>query len=123
MTKNDKKELKNIKMAVSNGKLKITIDLAEYEKIMELSESGKSYVIASTRGNVEIESPEFAGMKLGVNLFMPKKVYDEKKLYERNKKEAKEALAELEKKESQDVNKRVDALEAKLDKLIALLSK
>ena len=56
--------MQNVKLAVSGKKLVITIDLgAEGEP----SKSGKSVVLATTKGNVPI--PQHEDLKLGLNLF------------------------------------------------------
>lgn len=54
--------MQNIKTTVKNGKLLISIDLSAKPK---KSASGKSLVIASTRGNSNIGD----GIMLGVNCY------------------------------------------------------
>ena len=55
--------MQNIKCTVKSNKLLITIDLAKKGK---KSASGKTMVIASTRGNKVIEGTDFT---LGLNLY------------------------------------------------------
>ena len=57
--------MKNVDMKVDGKKLTITIDL---EQDFGPSKSGKTIVIASTLGNVDV--PEHEGeMKLGINCY------------------------------------------------------
>ncbi len=54
--------MQNVKTTVKNGKLLITIDLKAKTKP---STSGKTLIIASSRGNVELED----GVVLGLNCY------------------------------------------------------
>ena len=54
----------NVKLDVKGKTLTITIDLAQEG---EMSRSGKSKLIASTKGNVSV--PGHADLHLGVNLY------------------------------------------------------
>ena len=54
----------NVNVSVKGKKLTITIDLAREG---EPSKSGKSVVLASTRGNMPI--PDHPDVRLGLNLF------------------------------------------------------
>jgi|WetSurMetagenome_2_1015567.scaffolds.fasta_scaffold878751_1 hypothetical protein len=58
--------MENVNMSLSKDKktLTLTIDLS---KKGELSKTGKSFVVASTRGNQAI--PEHEGMFLGLNCY------------------------------------------------------
>lgn len=56
--------MNNVKLAVSGKKLTITIDLGVEG---EASKSGKSVVLATTKGNVPV--PQHEELKLGLNLF------------------------------------------------------
>jgi hypothetical protein len=58
--------MKNIHTAVSDGVLTITVRLSE---ATEPSSSGKSEILASTGGSVDIEGAP--GLKLGLNLYRP----------------------------------------------------
>lgn len=58
----------NIKMTVENGKLTIVIDL---NAPTTPSASGKTDVIASTRGNADV--PGQPGTKIGLNLYRTRK--------------------------------------------------
>lgn len=60
--------MSNVQMEVKGNKLTITVDLSAKG---ETSGSGKSEVIASTKGNVDV--PGAAGVKLGLNVYKPKK--------------------------------------------------
>ncbi len=56
--------MKNVKMSVKNNKLTIEVDLTkEFGK----SASGKSIIIASTEGNVDIDGTD--GVKIGLNVY------------------------------------------------------
>jgi len=56
--------MKNVEMAVAKDKLTLTIDLTkEFGK----SSSGKSIIIASTEGNIDV--PECDGVKIGMNVY------------------------------------------------------
>ena len=57
----------NVAMRVDGNKLTITVDLS---KDFGPSKSGKTNVIASTLGNVDIEGHE--GMKIGLNIYKSK---------------------------------------------------
>ena len=56
--------MQNVKMAVKGQKLTIEIDLSER---LGRSKSGKTTVIATTSGNVEI--PEHPDIRIGVNCY------------------------------------------------------
>jgi len=58
----------NVKMTVDGDKLTIEVDLS---KDFGDSKSGKTTVIASTLGNVDIEGHD--GKKLGLNIYKSKK--------------------------------------------------
>jgi hypothetical protein len=56
--------MKNVEMKVNGNKLTITVDLTkEFGK----SSSGKSIIIASTEGNVDV--PGMEGAKIGLNVY------------------------------------------------------
>lgn len=56
--------MKNVKMSMKNNKLTIEVDLTkEFGK----SASGKSIIIASTEGNVDIDGTD--GVKIGLNVY------------------------------------------------------
>lgn len=59
--------MQNIEMKVEGNKLTIEIDIT---KTYGESSSGKSLVVASTQGNVDIQGAP--GIKLGLNLYRPK---------------------------------------------------
>lgn len=55
---------KNIKVTVEGGKLLVEVDLTKrYGK----SKSGKTTIVASTEGNIELEGTQ--GIYLGLNLY------------------------------------------------------
>ena len=91
-----KKEPKNIKFGVKGSKLVLTIDLGAIERgDMELSESGKSYVIATTHGNQKLTVQGYEDVRVSLNVFIPKAVVDAKKVDQQQKEQAKEAAKEL----------------------------
>ena len=56
--------MKNVKMSVKNNKLTIEVDLTqEFGK----SASGKSIIIGSTEGNVDVDGAD--GVKIGLNVY------------------------------------------------------
>jgi len=59
--------MRNIQLAVNGNKLTLTIDLSKEQGD---SKSGKSVVIASTDGNVDVKGA--AGIKLGLNVYKSK---------------------------------------------------
>lgn len=56
--------MKNVEMKVNGSKLIITVDLT---KEFGRSASGKSIIIASTEGNVDV--PGVDGTKIGLNVY------------------------------------------------------
>ena len=59
--------MKNVEVKVEHGKLVITVDLA---KELGPSSSGKSIIIATTEGNVDI--PGTPDVKMGLNVYRKK---------------------------------------------------
>ena len=59
--------MKNVETKVEHGKLVITVDLATE---LGPSASGKSVIIATTEGNVDV--PEAADVKIGLNVYRKK---------------------------------------------------
>ena len=59
--------MKNCEVKIDGNKLTLTVDLAQAHGP---SKSGKTTVVASTEGNVDIEG--HPGFKLGVNIFKPR---------------------------------------------------
>ncbi len=59
--------MKNVEMKVEHGKLLITVDL---QKEFGESSSGKSIIIASTEGNVDV--PNVDHVKIGLNIYRRK---------------------------------------------------
>ena len=59
--------MKNIEMRVEHGKLIITVDTT---KEFGESSSGKSIIIATTEGNVDV--PGVDGTKIGLNIYRRK---------------------------------------------------
>jgi len=55
----------NIQFEIKDGKLFMEVDLTEKG---ETSKSGKSSVIATTRGNISLPGSE---VKIGVNIYLP----------------------------------------------------
>jgi hypothetical protein len=58
--------MKNVTHKIEGKKLTITIDL---EADQGPSKSGKTQVVATTEGNMDV--PGFPGFKLGINLYKP----------------------------------------------------
>jgi ABC-type molybdate transport system ATPase subunit len=59
--------MQNVELEVKGKKLTITVDLT---KDFGPSKSGKTTIIATTAGNVDV--PEHPGVKLGLNLYRTK---------------------------------------------------
>ena len=59
--------MKNVEMKVEHGKLVITVDLATE---LGPSSSGKSVIIATTAGNVDV--PGAPDVKIGLNVYRKK---------------------------------------------------
>ena len=59
--------MKNVEMKVEHGKLMITVDLT---KELGPSASGKSVIIATTEGNVDV--PGESDIKIGLNVYRKK---------------------------------------------------
>lgn len=64
---------RNVKFGVKGSKLVLTIDLeALVRGEVELSESGKSYVIATTHGNQKLTISGYEDVRISLNAFIPK---------------------------------------------------
>lgn len=93
---------KNVKIA-SKGegkqKLRIELDLRNFEEYAKLSSSGKSYVIASANKQ-EVTWQDNEGNiiegRLSINLYIGKRYYEEYQANKRNAKEGKELAKEME---------------------------
>ncbi len=59
--------MKNVELKVEHGKLVITVDLS---KELGPSASGKSVIIATTEGNVDV--PGITDIKIGLNVYRKK---------------------------------------------------
>ncbi|MHC4660815.1 MAG: hypothetical protein ACYS8W_03940 [Planctomycetota bacterium] len=59
--------MKNVEMKIEGDILTITVDLS---KDCGPSKSGKTIIVATTSGNVDI--PEREGVKIGLNIYRPK---------------------------------------------------
>lgn len=132
MSNAKKKEMLNVKVSVSKGKLRLEADLNDYLEKATLSESGKSYTLASTKGNTKLTAQGFEDVRIGFNCYIPKDRFDELKRI----KEIEEAggtittglpadkkdkvIAEQEAKIAQLEASQAET-NAKLDKLLALL--
>lgn len=77
MNEREIKEPVNMKVGVSKGKLVITVDLADYMEKAVKSESGKSYILASSRGNQSLTAKGFEDIKWGANVYIPAKRFEE----------------------------------------------
>lgn len=69
----------NMKIGVSKDKLVITVDLKDFLNKAELSESGKSYIIASSKGNKPLTAKGYEDIKFGANVFVSKARFEELK--------------------------------------------
>lgn len=58
----------NVEMTVTGNKLVITVDLS---KPGTLSSTGKTKLIASTRGAAAVDYPKLAGLKAALNVTVP----------------------------------------------------
>jgi hypothetical protein len=58
--------MKNVQMEVKGNNLIITVDLT---KDHGPSKSGKTIVVASTLGNVNVPGDEFGHIKIGLNVY------------------------------------------------------
>lgn len=68
--------MKNIEMKVTGTKLVITIDLS---KRFGKSASGKTDIIATTAGNVDVDEDTLPGVKIGINAYFKAEPVEEKK--------------------------------------------
>lgn len=59
--------MKNVEMKVEGNLLHITVDLS---KTHGLSASGKTIIVATTKGNQEL--PDHPGVKVGLNVYKVK---------------------------------------------------
>ena len=59
--------MKNVEMQGEHGKLIVTVDLATE---LGPSASGKSVIIATTEGNIDV--PSAPGVKIGLNVYRRK---------------------------------------------------
>lgn len=81
MAKIKKDKRVNCDYTVKDNKLVITIDLS---KECKPSASGKSYILASTGGNISLVG-EYKDIKLGINAYIPKSKYEEKQQAQQNR--------------------------------------
>lgn len=77
MNDREMKEPMNMKVSVAKGKLVMTVDLNDYMDNAVKSESGKSYIIASSRGNQNMSAKGFEDIKWGANVYIPAKRFEE----------------------------------------------
>lgn len=77
MNEREMKEPVNMKIGVSKGKLVITVDLNDFMDKAVKSESGKSYILASSRGNQSLTAQGFEDIKWGANVYIPAKRFEE----------------------------------------------
>lgn len=60
--------MQNVEMKVEGDRLVIFVDLS---RPGELSSTGKTKLVASTRGAVPVEHPKFRGVKAALNVMVP----------------------------------------------------
>jgi hypothetical protein len=93
------KDNKNLKISVKGDNVTITMSLKAFKEETftqdDLSSTGKSYVLASTHGTKSLEGDKLEGLSLGLNLFVPRKAYDERQAQKLAKKQANEASEEI----------------------------
>lgn len=77
MNEREIKEPVNMKVGVSKGKLVITVDLDNFMEKAVKSESGKSYILATSRGNQSLTAKGFEDIKWGANVYIPAKRFEE----------------------------------------------
>lgn len=77
MNEREIKEPMNMKISVAKGKLVITADLNDFMEKAVKSESGKSYILASSRGNQSLTAKGFEDIKWGANVYIPAKRFEE----------------------------------------------
>jgi hypothetical protein len=110
----EKKPNTNVKVGYNSKKhvVDVQFDVSKFVKReeLELSTSGKSYMVASTHGAKEFEATDLQGLYYSVNVYASKKQYDEHMEFLRNKATAKEVMKEQE----------AAALPAGLDKLLSM---
>lgn len=83
--------MKNVKMTIKGTKLVITADLGVLETgEVELSSKGKSYVIASTGGNIPLRKEGYEKVLVGMNVYIPKKYYTPPKQEQKQETEQKQ---------------------------------
>lgn len=80
MNEREMKEPVNMKVSVAKGKLVITADLNDFMEKAVKSESGKSYILASSRGNQSLTAQGFEDIKWGANIYIPAKRFEELQL-------------------------------------------
>jgi len=116
MKKVDKR--KNCDYKIKDNKLVITIDLS---KDPSLSSSGKSYLLATTGGNISLVG-DYKDVKLGINCYIPSGVYEQKlqdqKNLEDTKRVGKEARSSSLTKKEIDLDKENKELKALLKQLM-----
>lgn len=61
---------KNVEVKVDKKKMVITVDLTQD---LGPSKSGKTQMIATTNGNMDVEVPGSPGIKIGLNVYGPVK--------------------------------------------------
>ena len=115
---NKAKEMFNVKMSVAKGKLKMEIDLNDFLNKAELSDSKKSYIIASTRGNQNLTAKGYEDIKVGLNVFIPRKRFEELQRIAELEKTGGRVVKDL---PQDDKDKRIAELEAQLEQQNALL--
>jgi hypothetical protein len=62
--------LENVEIAIDGNRVVISFDVTNEG---ELSSTGKTRLVASTRGNVQVEHPECPGLKVSLNAGYPVK--------------------------------------------------
>lgn len=109
---------KNLNYEIKGKKLIVEIDLDKVNKLSEadLSSSGKSYIVATTGGNIRLEG-EYSYIALGVNCFASKDYIEGRKEIARQK-----AVFQADSKKQSELEKRLEEQAAEMAELKALLA-
>lgn len=95
-----KAKLNNVLVGKKNDKLVLTVDVSKFlngELTQEMSSaSGNSYRVAGNPSALIKLEGEFEGLTIKLDLFAPKKTYDEKQAFRAQQALAREAVAQIE---------------------------
>jgi len=108
---------KNVEFSIEKDVLTIKVKLSKIDSLSasDLSTSGKTYLIASTGGNVTLPS-EFRHLKLGLNVFASKSYVDGRNEIIRQQERWQESIYKVNEKDT-----KISVLEAEIAELKAML--